>query len=262
MAQVVADGDGAELTRFSGDLPDHLSSSTRDALLRRVAELEPWLQGPFYLGGDVVVWGAWRVDWRWASLLPQLPSTLAGTRVLDVGCNAGYDPFMFKKLGASHVLACEPVRFIEQARFLESIYRTGVDFRSIGWQQLDPDEHGTFDLVHCNGVLYHEPSPVALLQGLRRMLRPDGHLYLGSMTLSDPELSQYVRFVPDSFLGDDSWWMVPGALSLRWMLDVTGFRILDEFGNYELDEGEFPVTSLYIHAVAKDPAPTLPTVRP
>jgi len=50
--------------------------------------------------------------------------------------------------------------FIHQAEFLESIYRTGVDFRQIGWQQLDPSEHGLFDLEHCHGVLHHEPNPI------------------------------------------------------------------------------------------------------
>ena len=59
-----------------------------------------------------------------------------------MGSNAGYDPFMFKLRGADHVLACEPFEFIEQALFLESVYRSGVDFQRIGWQQLDPETTG------------------------------------------------------------------------------------------------------------------------
>ena len=63
---------------------------------------------------------------------------------------------MFKLLGGGEVLAIEPLEFIDQARFLESMYRSGVDFQQIGWQDLDADQHGRFDFVHCHGVLYHE----------------------------------------------------------------------------------------------------------
>ena len=79
---------------------------------------------------------------------------------------------MFHLRGAAYVMACEPFEFIRQAEFLESIYRTGVDFRRIGWQALDPDEHGLFSFVHCHGVLYHEVHPIRMLQALRRMLAP------------------------------------------------------------------------------------------
>ena len=106
--------------------------------------------------------------------------------MLDVGSNAGYDPFMFHVLGASDVLACEPFAFIAQAHLLESVYDTGVRFEQIGWQQLDPEVHGKFELVHCNGVLYHEPDPIGMLQRLRMMLTDDGELLLGSMMLADP----------------------------------------------------------------------------
>ena len=183
-----ADVDPAELTRFSPDLPDRLDPERRAELERRAGELAPWLQGPFLLGGDLVVGGAWRNDTRWMGLGPELPQDMSGMRVLDVGSNAGYDPFMFKLRGADHVLACEPFLFIEQAQFLEQLYRSGVDFRQIGWEALDPAVHGRFDLVHCHGVLYHEPHPLAMLMRLREMLADDGKLLFGSMQLADVEL--------------------------------------------------------------------------
>ncbi len=146
-----------------------------------------------------------------------------GKRVLDVGSNAGYDPFMFHLLGATEVVACEPFEFIAQAHFLESVYRSGVRFEQIGWQQLDPDVHGTFDVVHCNGVLYHEPNPLRLLQQLRTMVAEGGELLLGSMMLADAELSEYARFVRGAYAEDPTWWWVPGRFALRWMMDACGF---------------------------------------
>src|SRR4051812_9357142 len=106
-----------EVVRFSPNLPGELDAQERERLAARAEQLQPWLQGPFLLGGDLVVGGAWRNDQRWAGLQHHVPE-LKGKRVLDVGSNAGYDPFMFNLMGAERVLACEPFEFHEQAVFL------------------------------------------------------------------------------------------------------------------------------------------------
>jgi tRNA (mo5U34)-methyltransferase len=246
------DVDPATLVRFSADLPEQLADEERERLQGRVDELQPWLQGPFLLGGDLVVGGAWRNDQRWVNLGEVVPEDLSGRRVLDVGSNAGYDPFMFRLRGADHVLACEPFQFIEQARFLESIYDSGADFRQIGWQDLDPAEHGTFDLVHCHGVLYHDRNPLGLVERLRAMTAPGGELLLGSMMLADPALSEYARFVPESYYGDPTWWWVPGRLALRWMVETSGFEVVEEFGRPDGPPGEFATINGYVRAVPLD----------
>jgi tRNA (mo5U34)-methyltransferase len=195
-----------------------------------------------------VVGGAWRTDLRWQTLGEHLPATIEGSSVLDVGSNAGYDPFMFRHRGAGRVVACEPFEFIRQAQFLESIYRSGIEILPLGWQQLDPADLGTFDIVHCHGVLYHDLNPVALLQRLRAMVSPGGTLLFGSMMLDDPELSEYARFVPGEYYGDPTWWWVPGRLAMRWMLEAAGFAVDEEFGVSEGPRGEFPVVNGYFRA--------------
>jgi tRNA (mo5U34)-methyltransferase len=232
--------------RFADDLPETLDPERRAALLARADDLQPWLQGPFWIGGDLVIGGAWRNDQRWMGFGREVPEDLSGQRVLDVGSNAGYDPFMFRKRGAAEVLACEPYEFIEQARFLEEIYRTGADFQPLRWQDLDPAVHGSFDLVHCHGVLYHELHPMAMLERLRAMLAPGGTLFFGSMMLASPELSEYARFVPGAYYGDPTWWWVPGRLCMRWMLETSGFEVQYEFGVHDGPPGEFPVVNGYL----------------
>jgi tRNA (mo5U34)-methyltransferase len=234
------------LPRFSPDLPDELPLGRVAELEKQIAALEPWLQGPFLLAGNLVIPGVWRNDQRWESIGDHVPD-LSGKRVLDVGSNAGYDPFMFKLRGAREVLACEPYEFVHQARFLESIYRTGVDFREIGWQQLDPSEHGLFDYVHCHGVLYHEPNPMGMLLRLRSMVAPDGEMLFGSMLHASPEQSEYIRFVPDAYAGDKTWWFVPGRLAMRWMLEVSGFEV-QELTLSEGPRGEFRTLNGYFLA--------------
>jgi len=241
--------DPSELVRFSPELPESLSADERARLSAEADELTPWLQGPFLLGGDLIVGGTWRNDLRWTNLEGEVPQNLSGQRVLDVGSNAGYDPFMFNLRGPDYVLACEPYEFIEQAQFLESVYRTGVDLQKIGWQDLDPERHGRFQLVHCNGVLYHELNPVLLLSRLYEMTEPGGTLLLGSMMLAGEELAELARFVPGAYYGDETWWWVPGSAALEGMIESVGFTVQGSFGHGDGPPGEFPTSNGYFRAV-------------
>lgn len=246
---VAGEIDPAALVRFSPSLPERLSPEERARLLARADELDPWLQGPFLLGDDLVVGGLWRNDLRWLNLESEVLADLSGIRVLDVGSNAGYDPFMFSLRGAEYILACEPFEFIEQARFLESVYETGIDLQQIGWQQLDPEHHGRFGLVHCHGVLYHELDPVELLDRLYEMTTPGGTLLFGSMMLAEPTLAELVRFVPRAYYGDRTWWWVPGPLAMRSMLESAGFDVAATFGQAGGPPGEFPTINGYFRAL-------------
>ncbi len=243
-----------ELARFSPDLPELLPERVEE-LQREITALGPWLQGPFLLAENLVIPGVWRNDRRWRTLDEHM-GELQGKRVLDVGSNAGYDPFMLKLRGAEEIVACEPGAFIHQARFLESIYRTGIDFLQIGWQQLDPDELGRFDLVHCNGVLNHEPNPLGMLLRLRSMLADDGEMLLGLVLHASGEQSEYIRFVPDAYAGDKTWWFVPGRLAMRWMIEVSGFEV-EELSLSEGPRGEFSTLNAYFRARPTEVVPEL-----
>lgn len=257
---LAAEVDPASVPHFGKDLPDELSPERRADLIAEAERLDPWLQGPFWLGGDLVIGGAWRNDQRWLGLGDDIPADLSGKRVLDVGSNAGYDPFMFHMRGAHYVLGCEPFHFIEQARFLERLYQTGVDFQPLGWQDLDPAVHGTFDLVHCHGVLYHDMHPMALLQRMREMLAPGGALYFGSMMLGDPEMSEYARFVPGAYYGDSTWWWVPGRLAMRWMLESVGLEVRRQLAVHDGPPGEFATINGYFECGLSDPSPVVTRV--
>ena len=247
------DVDPAVLPRFGAGIQDLLPPEKAAEFREQAEELQPWLQGPFYLGGDVLIGGQWRTDQRWGAMRGHVVD-VSGKSVIDVGCNAGYDSFMFKSLGATDVVGCEPYEFIQQARFLESIYQSGVRFEQLGWQDLDPEQLGTFDVVHCGGVLYHEPHPILMLERLRSMVAPGGTLLLGTMILPDPAHDDYTRFVPSAYYEDDTWWWVFGRRALRGMIETVGFTY--EKTPVDSDSGppgEFPVGYAYIQATAAEP---------
>lgn len=242
-----------DLQRFSPDLPAELPPERAEELRAQAAALEPWLQGPFALGGDVVIEGRWRNDYRWDAIREHV-GDVRGKRVVDIGSNAGYDPFTFHALGAAEVLACEPFEFVEQLRFLETVYRTGIRIEAIGWQELDPAVHGTFDLVHCNGVLYHEPNPLGMVARLAEMVAPGGRLLLGTMVLDRPDLAEYARFIRDEYAADPTWWWVPGRVAMRQMLEAAGLDarpLADTF--FPGPAGSFPVLNGYFEGTPATP---------
>lgn len=213
-------------------------------ILQSVEDLQPWLQGPFPLPDGLVIAGPWRTDVRWQSLSPSLPD-VQGKTVLDIGTNAGYDAFRFHALGASRVVACEPFQFIEQARLLNSIYDTPIEFIQIGWQQLDPAELGTFDVVHCHGVLYHEPHPQALLERIRTMTTEGGTAIVGSILHNDPTQADSLKYLPRGYFNDPTWWFLPGRLAFRWMLEAAGLQSIDELAPTGGAPGEFETIDQY-----------------
>ncbi len=235
------------LVLFSPSLPKSYSPKEKEALEAQIEEMHPWLQGPFYLGGDLVISGAWHINLRWVFLGPEVPENLAGKRVLDVGCNAGYDCFSFNLRNPAYTLGIDPEEiFFNQDNFLNGIYKTPVKFENTGWQNLSPEKHGLFDLVHCNGVYYHEKNYLALIEKLAEVTRPGGILYLGGFVLADRALDDYARFVSGSFWNDPTWWWVPGTNCLATGAEASGFQFIKEFGRWHVPNGEFPVDTIYL----------------
>jgi SAM-dependent methyltransferase len=178
-------------------------------------------------------------DERWSALGSLLPARLDGARALVLGAHADGDAADLARRGAGQVIA-------------------GI---RLPWQELDPAHHGAFDLIVCDGLLHRETHPMALLQALRSVLAPGGTLVLGCAVLSAVEGSESIRVVPTSFLGDAGWWMVPGRLALRWMVEAAGFRPVDEVLAPTELRGEFPVSLSYISASEGAPSPHLGLVR-
>ena len=204
------------------------------------AELEPWLQGPFLVGGDLVVGGAWRTDSRWEMLGDEVPDSLAGMRVLDVGSNAGYDPFRFSLRGPEWLLACEPFAFIEQMRFLEEIYETGIEIRQSGWQCARRRARRPLRPRSLPRRPLPRGRPWGCWKRLFEMTAPGGLCIFGSMMHGDPELADLSRLCPSPTSATTP----GGGRPARWRCagcsNPVGFRVEKTFGVSDGPPGEFP----------------------
>lgn len=96
--------------------------------------------------------------------------TLAGRRVLDLGCNAGFWSLRAIEAGADHVLGLDarPMH-VEQAELV--FEALGVDraryaFREADVFGVDLSGEAPFDVVLCLGLLYHVEDAIGLFRRL------------------------------------------------------------------------------------------------
>lgn len=187
-------------------------------------QLGMFLQGPFPLPGQRVSRSAW--DCRGKAGAYRTfgfdAERIRGKRTLDIGCNAGYDPFYMNALGAAESVGLEPHKFFLHAMFLNAVYqRPGVSFHNLGWEDLGQANLGDFDLVSCLGLIYHIREPIQLLDKIASVMRPGAELLLETHVLS--ETSRQAYFVEDAFWGDETYWWIFGDECLMGMLRSSGF---------------------------------------
>lgn len=190
-----------------------------------VPQLGTFLQGPFPLPGQRVSRSAW--DCRGKGGAYQAcgidAASMRGMRTLDIGSNAGYDPFYMNALGAAESVGLEPNLFYMHAKFLNAVYdRPEVSFFNAGWEDLDRTYLGDFDWVTCLGLIYHIREPMQLLDKIAAVMRPGSRLLLETHVLS--ESSRQAYFVEDAFWGDVTYWWIFGDECLTGMLRSSGFK--------------------------------------
>jgi SAM-dependent methyltransferase len=150
-------------------------SLSEDQIAARVAEFPAW-HYQFDLGGVTtpivepryVARHAERKAYFFDPVVRALGGSLAGKRVLDLGCNAGYWSLAAAEAGCEHVLGIDGRQMhVDQARLVFEVNRVAperYDFRKADLYDVDLAEHGPFDLVLCLGLLYHVSKPMELFE--------------------------------------------------------------------------------------------------
>lgn len=146
----------------------------RDAIRQRIESFDRW-HYQFDLGGQMTPVAASRVNshdqrkrYFFDPLVELSGGSLAGKRVLDLGCNAGYWSLEAIERGADFVLGVDGRQMhVDQANFVfevKGVDKDRYEFRLQNLFDLDVEELGTFDIVLCLGLMYHVSKHMELME--------------------------------------------------------------------------------------------------
>jgi tRNA (mo5U34)-methyltransferase len=180
------------------------------------------------LGQGVVTPGVDDTAVRLARL--NLPATLAGLTVLDVGAWDGFFSFEAERRGAARVVASDSYSWhgptwSTKAGFQLARRALGsrVEDIDVDVMDLSPGRVGVFDVVLFLGVLYHLRHPLLALERVASVTR--GLLILETVVDMVGFRRPAAAFYPDRELNDDptNWWG-PNVPALHAMLRSVGFE--------------------------------------
>lgn len=207
------------LVRLAALDPDD-SAEIRKLLLT----LSPWRKGPFEVAG-ITIDAEWRSDMKWARLASSVGS-LAGRKVLDVGCGNGYYARQMEAAGADCVIGIDPTLLYVIQHLAISLFAPleNVSVLPLRSGEL-PEGSRAFDTCFSMGVLYHQRDPLTHLQQLRGCLRPGGELVLE--TLFVPGEESYACTPANRYARMRNVWLLPTVAELTTWLRRTGFKEIE-----------------------------------
>mgnify|MGYP003330257267 FL=1 len=180
-----------------------------------------------------------------------IPSNLTGLRALDIGAASGFFSFELERRGAEvtaldlpHWMAHdfgplyqndrpldeaerylkEPLAFAKRAlgSNVQSLYASVYD--------LDPGEHGTFDLVFCGSMLLHVTDPFRALCRIREVT--GGEAIIATGISGDRRKRPLAEF---HGAHDGTIWWLPNRTGLDRMMEAAGFEDWSWVSTFRLD---------------------------
>lgn len=197
----------------------------REELQSRVAAVS-WYH-TLDLGHGVTTKGIDDTPFRLAQI--DLPASLAGRSVLDVGAWDGFFSFEADRRGASRVVATDYYAWhgptwSSKASFELAREALGsrVEDVDIDVMDLSPERVGRFDVVLFLGVLYHLPHPLLALERVASVTRD--LLILETVVDMIGFRRPAMAFYPGRELhGDPTNWWGPNIPAVHGMLRTVGF---------------------------------------
>src|SRR5581483_559598 len=169
---------GTGARRLSPGVPAAIVASSQGAvggMTSQIASLAPWFHNLHLPDGAQTAPEHPLGDFpavKWRQIAPFVPSDLAGWRVLDIGCNAGFYSFELARRGALVTAIDIDLHYLRQARWAAREYglEERIEFRQRSVYELAAARE-QFDLVWFLGVLYHLRHPLLALDILREVTR-------------------------------------------------------------------------------------------
>lgn len=108
-------------------------------------------------------------------------TTLAGSKVLDIGCGGGILTEAIFNLGASVTGIDMAEGPLTVARLHQAESGTNVEYLQTTAEDLASKRAGEFDVVTCLEMLEHVPSPSAVISAVTRLVRPGGDVFFSTI---------------------------------------------------------------------------------
>lgn len=109
-----------------------------------------------------------RKEYFFDPMVEMFGGSLAGKRVLDLGCNAGFWSLCAAQAGCDYVLGLDGRQMhVDQANFVFEVNEVEADrydFVAGNLFDVDLSRYGTFDVVLCLGLMYHVSKHVNLME--------------------------------------------------------------------------------------------------
>jgi|SRR6516164_2784725 SAM-dependent methyltransferase len=151
---------------------------------------------------------------------------ISGGRMLDIGCNAGYNCIhAAKKYGFSCTGIDVVPLYIESARFLSAA--AGINAELFIASAETFSRPAKFDVALHFGTLYHLPNPVLSLRTTFDNLRPGGYLALETQVYDHPEDVNICYFMHMQNNDPTNFWALSSS-ALTKCLELVGFREMRE----------------------------------
>ncbi len=163
-------------------------------------------------------------------------ASLAGKRVLDVGCGGGILSESMAQRGAQ-VLGIDLAEKSLQVAQLHALEAGAtVEYRCVAVEALATEMPQSFDVVTCMEMLEHVPDPASVVRACAALVKPGGHVFFSTLNrnakaylmavvgaeyvlnLLPKGTHDYSKFIKPSELAS---WMRPCGLELRHQTGVT-----------------------------------------